>query len=87
MSEYTGTAGLATKKYSRMDRPEIFMHITSQRLEHQKILGVIPAACLSFLTLGSLSVYGIPAHYSLTLAASLLAFTLITIMVLWRAKP
>jgi hypothetical protein len=87
MSAYTGTAGLATRKYSRMDRPEIFMHISTQQSEHQKIAGVIPAACLSFLTLGSLSIYGIPEHYSLALAAAALTFTLTLIMVFWRAKP
>ena len=88
MSEYTGSAGLATRKVQQKGQTEeIFMHISSQRSEHHKIHVILPAACLSFLTLGSLSIYGIPEHYSLTLAAAAFTFTVGMIMVYWRAKP
>ena len=88
MCEYTGTAGLITGRVQQKGQTgEIFMHISSQRSEHPKIHVIIPAACLSFLTLGSLSMYGIPEHYSLALATAAFTFTIGMITVFWRAKP
>jgi hypothetical protein len=72
---------------SRMDRPEIFMHTSLSITENKKTLVAISAACLSFLTLGSVSVYGIPENYLVTLSTLTIIITVILIMVLWRSKP
>jgi hypothetical protein len=67
---------------SRMDRPEICMHTSLSITENKKTLVAISAACLSFLTLGSVSAYGIPENYLVTLSTLTIIITVILIMVL-----
>jgi hypothetical protein len=63
------------------------MDTSSSITENKKALVAIPATCLSFLTLGSLSIYGTPDNYVLTLLSMTIIITSILIMVLWRSKP
>jgi hypothetical protein len=39
------------------------------------------------MTLGSLSIYGTPNNYVLTLSTLTIIITMILILVLWRTKP
>jgi hypothetical protein len=51
------------------------------------MMSILPAACLSFLTLGSLSVFGVPENYLPAISLVAVFITLTLIMVLVRAGP
>lgn len=63
------------------------MNTSSTISQHQKMMSMVPAACLSFLTLGSLSVYGPPENFLLTLSGLAVFISLILIVAFVRAKP
>ncbi len=50
------------------------------------IMSIIPAACLSFLTLGTISVYGNPGDLTATIFALGTIFVLALVMVFFCAK-
>jgi hypothetical protein len=63
------------------------MHTSSELSKNQKIISIFPAACLSLLTLVSLSISGRPENYPMTLAIFTVFITLIFIVALIRARP
>lgn len=50
-------------------------------------MALVPAACLSLLTLVNLSAYGRPEDFPLTLAILVVVITTTLVMALVRAKP
>jgi hypothetical protein len=50
------------------DGKEFFMHTSSTISENKKNLVLILATCYSYLALGSLSIYGAPNNYLVTLS-------------------
>jgi hypothetical protein len=84
LSRYSGSGNLMD---SKMDEPEnLHAHILLN-FRKQKKLVVIPAACLSFLTLGSLSFCSAPDNYPVTLSTLTILLSLVPILVLWRTLP
>ena len=65
----------------------IFMTNQDQFLDNRKIVGVVPAACLILLTLGSTSLYArdIDIRIPLVTMAVLVTVSLV-ILILWRKK-
>ena len=53
---------------------------------NKKISAVVPAACLSFLTLGSISIYGIPGDFLLPALFLIAICTLTTVIVFLRVN-
>jgi uncharacterized membrane protein len=62
------------------------MHTSSTIIDNKKDLVAIPAACLSFLTLWSLSIYRTPDNYLVTLSVLTMVITVVLILVLWKTK-
>ena len=69
------------------DGTEFFMHTSSTISENKKTLVLILAACYSFLALGSLSIYGIPNNYLVTLSALTIVICVVMTLVLCRTIP
>ena len=62
------------RRMSDQNNPEIFNY--PEFLGNRKLHGIVPAACLSILTLGALSMYGAPSDYFLTMAVLVVLLTL-----------